>query len=111
MSVTLTRMEGKLDNVMEKVGDLRTEVTQHRVDIASLKSTTQQLQSDMKGAEEARALAATAVKDADAVRVAQAKALVDNSTQKWTPFQRLLFAAGSIAAVVGALYYVYLMTH
>jgi septal ring factor EnvC (AmiA/AmiB activator) len=111
MAVTLTRMEGKLDNVMEKVGDLRAEVTQHRGEIRALQSVTQQLESDMKSAEEARMSAATAVKDADAARVAQAKALVDNSTQKWTPFQRLLFAAGSVATVIGALYYVYLMTH
>ncbi len=110
MAITLTRMEGKLDSVVEKVSDLRTEVTQHRADIAGLKSTTQQLQSDMKGAEEARALAAAAVKAADEARVAMAKAQVDSSVQKWTPFQRLFAGVVAAAGLASILFYYYTMT-
>ena len=105
MAITLTRMEGKLDSVVEKVSDLRTEVTQHRIEISELKSTTQQLQSDMKGAETARALAATAVRNADEARVAAAKAQVDNSTQQWTPIQRLFATLGGMAALVSIIYF------
>jgi len=104
--VTLARMEGKLDNVVEKVGDLRAEVTLHRGEIRSLQSTTQQIESDMKGAEEARKLAAAAVKAADEARVAAAKAQVDNSTQRWTPAMRLYATLGALASVAATLYYI-----
>jgi len=106
MEVTLTRMEGKLDGVAEKVGDLRLEVTQHRGEIRALQSTTQQLESDMKGAEEARTLAAAAVKAADEARVAAAKAQVDNSTQQWSPVMRLYATLGALAAGATTVYYV-----
>jgi len=106
MAVTLTRMEGKLDGVVEKVSDLRSEVGQHRLQIGQLQSTTQQLESDMKGAEEARTLAAAAVKAADEARVAAAKAQVDNSTQRWTPAMRLYSTLGAIAAVAATIYYI-----
>jgi len=112
ISVAQARAEGKIDvvlesvkNVIEKVTDLRGEVTEHRVAIGKLESKTQQLESDMQGAEEARALAATAVKDADAARVAQAKALVDNSTQRWTPLMRLYASLGALAAGATTVYY------
>ena len=111
LAVTLTRMEGKLDNVVEKVGDLRVEVTAHRGEIRALQSVTQQLESDMKGAEEARTLAAAAVKAADEARVATAKAVVDNSTQRWTPFQRTFAVVVAAAALVSILFYFYTMTH
>ena len=101
--VTLARMEGKLDNVIERVSDLRVEVTQHRVEISKLQSTTQQLESDMKGAEEARTLAAAAVKAADEARVAAAKAQVDNSTQQWTPAMRAAVIFGTLFTGVGVL--------
>ena len=106
MEVTLTRMEGKLDGVAEKVGDLRVEVTQHRGEIRALQSTTQQLESDMKGAEEARGLAALAVKNADEARVAAAKAQVDNTAQQWTPYAKMYATFGALAAIAGTVYYV-----
>ena len=103
MEVTLTRMEGKLDGVAEKVGDLRVEVTQHRGEIRQLQSTTQQLESDMKGAEEARGLAALAVKNADEARVAAAKAQVDNTTNKWSPALRMSVIFGTVFAGLAVL--------
>ena len=111
MAVTLTRMEGKLDNVVEKVSDLRAEVTLHRIEIGKLQSTTQQLESDMKGAEEARTLAAAAVKAADEARVAAAKAQVDNSTQRWTPAMRFYATLGALAAVASVVYYLWIVSH
>ena len=103
MAITLTRMEGKLDGVVEKVSDLRAEVTQHRGEIRSLQSTTQQLESDMKGAEEARGLAALAVKNADEARVAAAKAQVDNTTNKWSPALRMSVIFGTVFAGLAVL--------
>jgi predicted nucleic acid-binding Zn-ribbon protein len=111
MAITLTRMEGKLDSVVEKVSDLRAEVTLHRGEIRALQSVTQQLESDMKGAEEARTLAAAAVKAADEARVAMAKAAVDNSTQQWTPFQRLFAVFIGLAALATIAFSIYMMTH
>lgn len=112
MQVTLTRMEGKLDGVVEKVSDLRGEVDRHRDSITKLQSIAQQLQSDMSGAEEARSLAAAAVKSADEARVAAAKAVVDNSNQKWTPVMRLYATLGALAslAVTLSLFIVHLNT-
>ena len=114
ISVAQARAEGKIDvvlesvkNVIEKVTDLRGEVTEHRVAIGKLESKTQQLESDMIGAEEARALAAVAVKDADAARVAAAKAQVDNSDRKWSPLMRFAVVFGSLvtgmAAIIGII--------
>lgn len=107
LAVTLTRMEGKLDNVVEKVGDLRSEVGQHRLQIGSLQSKTQQLESDMQGAEEARTLAAAAVKAADEARVAAAKAQVDNSTQRWSPAVRVSVVFGTVFAGITVLVSIY----
>ncbi|MBI4900895.1 MAG: hypothetical protein HY829_10510 [Actinobacteria bacterium] len=111
MAITLTRMEGKLDSVVEKVSDLRTEVTQHRADITALKSTTQQIQSDMQGAEAARVLAAAAVKAAEEARMALVQAETAASVQRWTPVQRLYATLGACAALVAIVYYVVTFTH
>ena len=89
-------MEGKLDNVIDKVSDLRVEMVQHRSDINGLKATTQQLASDARGAEETRLATALAVKTADEARVAAAKAQVDSSDRKWSPPLRLAVIFGSI---------------
>jgi hypothetical protein len=115
MAVTLTRMEGKLDSVNEKVTDLRAEVTQHRADIVGLKSVTQQLQSDMRGAEDARLAAIAAVKaDADA-RLAIVNAQAFTSAQKWTPWQRFFVILGATVGALGSMtavvYYLLLMKH
>ena len=111
MAITLTRMEGKLDGVVEKVSDLRAEVTQHRGEIRSLQSVTQQLESDMKGADEARGLAALAVKNADEARVAAAKAQVDNTTNKWSPALRLAVVFGSVFSVLVVTITLYAALH
>lgn len=104
MAITLTRMEGKLDSVVEKVSDLRTEVTQHRADITELKSKTQQIQSDMQGAEARVLAAATAVKAAEDARMALMKAESDASVRRWTPVQRLYATLGGLAAVAVIVY-------
>jgi septal ring factor EnvC (AmiA/AmiB activator) len=111
MAVTLARMEGKLDSVKEKVDGHAAEIVQHRQQIIELQAKTQQLQSDMKGAEASRTLAAAAVKADNEMRVAAAKALVDNSTRAWTPVQRFYATLGALAAVVGILYYLWSIGH
>jgi chromosome segregation ATPase len=111
MAVTLARMEGKLDSVKEKVDGHAAEIVQHRQQIIDLQAKTQQLESNMKSAEESRISAALAVKAADESRVAAAKALVDNSTQRWTPWQRFYATLTAIGVVVGILYYFWSIGH
>jgi len=112
--VTLTRMEGKLDGVVEKVSDLRSEVTQHRGQIGELQSEMQQVKSDagaaataLRDADRGREALAKALKDADEKRVADAKAIVDQSAQKWaaSPAMRLYATLGGMAALATIIYY------
>ena len=114
MEVTLTRMEGKLDGVAEKVGDLRLEVTMHRGQIGRLQSEMQQVKSDagaaaaaLRDADRGREALAKALKDADEKRVADAKAIVDQSAQKWaaSPAMRLYATLGGIAPLATIIYY------
>ncbi len=109
--VMLTRMEGKLDNVVEKVSDLRAEVTLHRGQIVELQSRTQQIQSDLVSAEQAAVRAAAAVREADEARVAAAKAEVDSSTRRWTPWQRFFAIVGTVVTVTSFLAYLWTISH
>jgi anti-sigma-K factor RskA len=65
----------------------------------------------MKGAEEARGLAALAVKNADEARVAAAKAQVDNTTNKWSPALRLAVVFGSVFSVLVVTITLYAALH
>lgn len=89
--VQLTRMEGKLDRVADRVDDLRQRVDVHDGDITTLKSTTQRL-DEQATAEQAKAVAlAAALKEAEATRR-------QKSEQSWTPWQRIGGALGGAIA-------------
>ena len=110
MAVTLVRMEGKIDNVVEKVSDLRAEVTLHRGQITGIQSELQQVKSDqaaaakdLKAADRAREDTAAALEKQTADQVAKAKAAVDNSTQRWSPALRFAVIFGTVFTGVGVL--------
>lgn len=103
-------MEGKVDNIVDKVSDLRFEVTEHRVAINNLHSEMQQVQSDansakiaLKDADKGREDLAKALKDADEKRVADAKAIVDQSASTWITPTRLAGIFGVIFAGLGVM--------
>jgi peptidoglycan hydrolase CwlO-like protein len=115
MAVTLTRMEGKLDRVDEKVTDLKAEVGQHRVDIATLKADQQQIKSDLRGAEETRLATLAAVKEAEVERLAAANAQALTSAQRWTPWQRFFAVLGifltALTTAAAVTYYLSQLHH
>lgn len=116
--VTLERIQGMVGgvakdiaNVLEKVVDLRTEVTEHRGQIGSLQSEMQQVRSDqataakdLKAADKAREDTAIALEKQTADQVAKAKAAVEQSVQKWTPPMRLSVIFGSIFTGAGVIF-------
>lgn len=102
VAVTLTRMEGTLNGVAEKVTELRTQVNQQGVEIGELKAKTQQLASDQRTAEATRVATERATRAADDAREAASRA----AAQRWTPVQRLLAALASLAAIITTLYYI-----
>ena len=90
--VQLTRMEGKLDRVADRVDDLRARVDSHDNDITGLKSSTQRL-DEQATAEQAKAVAlAAALKEAEATRR-------QKSEQSWTPWQRIGAGLGTTITV------------
>lgn len=100
VAVQLTRMEGKLDRVADRVDDLRTRVDVHDGELTFLKSTTQRL-DEQATARDAKAVAlAAALKEAEETRR-------QKSEQSWSPWQKLLAGLGTLATVgafVVALY-------
>lgn len=94
--VQLTRMEGVLNGVADKVNDLRTEVTQHRVDIAELKSASQTLREGFAAAEAKAVALAAALKDAEAERR-------NKSDQTWSPFAKAMTVIAVLVAI-GSFY-------
>ena len=110
MAVTLVRIETGVSNILEKVVDLRVEVTQHRGEIREIQSDVQQLQSDARtaakdviAADKAREETAAALEKQTADQVAKAKAAVDNSAQKsaqiWSPFARMITVIVALTGV------------
>ena len=110
-AVRLTRMEGKLDRVIDRVSDLRGRVDRHETEIDTLKSRTQSLTEGAKAStEKAEALAlalkeakeaveATALQETNKAHQAEREA-VARSALGWSPITRL-FAV--MAAVLTAI--------
>lgn len=110
-AVQLTRMEGKLDRVADRVNDLRGRVDRHETEIGDLKSLTQTLKEGAKAsADKAEALAlalkeakeavdATALQEANkAATVAREK--TDRDALGWSPIARLFAVFAAVLAVV-----------
>jgi len=125
VAAALTRIEVKVSetavtvaNILERFGELRTEVVQHRGQIGTIESHVQQLQSDAKAAAKAVIDAETArlttadllkeatektlkeAKAADDKKVLDAKTLVEQSTTTWSKRQTLAVIGGFILAIV-----------
>ena len=108
VAVTLTRMEGTLNGVAEKVGELRVQVNQQGQQIIALEAKTQQLSSDARAAEATRVATQMAVKAANEARASAEKAQADRDAQRWTPVKRFyatLAALSALATVITAIYY------
>ena len=122
--VTLARIEGSisgvakdLTNLAEKLSEIKAEVTQHRGQIGRLQSDVQQIKSDqasaakdLVAADKAREDLAVALEKQTASKVAEARALVDQSAQKWQPTARFYATIIAVAALVGIFFYVWSMT-
>ena len=98
--VVLARMEGKLDNLKERVTELGPRVTRLEDRAKALEDVTLSLSKDA-AAEEAKKIAlALALKEADETRRNQ-------SEQSWTPIQRfmaILSGVGVASALIIQFY-------
>ena len=102
--VVLARMEGKLDNLKERVTELGPRVTRLEDRTKALEDITLSLSKDA-AAEEAKKIAlALALKEADETRRNQ-------SEQSWTPIQRFMAILASIIGAVTLAIYFYSTIH
>ena len=108
LMVMLTEVKGDLKSVLRELANLVPRVGQHDLDITDLKLTTQRLTLQAVAREETAVAKAAAVKEADAARVAAAKAEVEKSTRRWTPWERfgatLLTVATTASVLIGAYF-------
>lgn len=108
--VALTRVEGKLDRIGDRVVDLRASAERHQIDIDLLKSLTQTLQEGAAASKETAVALALALKDAKETQEATARAEITKSTQvaaesdrSWVPYARALAIVLALVAI-GTLY-------
>ena len=115
--VTLMRIEGMVGgvakdiaHVIERVGDLRTEVVEHRGKIGALESSMQQVRSDqataakdLVAADKAREDTAAALEKQTAAQVLKAKDAVDAASARWVP-RNFFIALGGLVVAILAVY-------
>lgn len=90
-------MEGVLNGIDYKVGDLMRRVERAEGDIDDLQSLTQSLSEGVVSHREAAHAMAAALREAeDARRVQEAKA--------WTPFARTFALTAALASIVGIVF-------
>ena len=95
--VQLTRMEGVLNLVAERVSNTMKVVEQHSEDIGVLKSATQRL-TDQAVARDATAIAlAAALKEAEETRRTKAETA-------WSPITRLFAILTGVATIAGVYF-------
>ena len=110
MVVQLTRMEGKLDRVGDRVSDLRHRVDEHDTEIGGLKSLTQSLSEGATAAEKTALALAVALKDAKETaeaaaraETAKAAAVAQETAARaalgWSPITRVFAVVAAIAIV------------
>lgn len=97
-------MEGTLNNVAEKVGDLRVTVDRHNIEINDLKLGHQQLVSDAAARELQVVATAKALADADEARRVAADS-------RWSPAMRFTAIFAGLATVISGLATAYIATH
>jgi len=105
--VQLTRMEGKLDLVQQRMNDLVPRVDRHEGEIAGLQLETQRLSLEAKARDETAIALAVALKDAketqEATSRAEAAKEAAKEGQKWSPIQRLVLVGGVVSVAVQVL--------
>ena len=95
--VQLTRMEGVLNLVAERVSNTMKVVEQHSEDIGVLKSATQRL-TDQAAARDATAVTlAAALKEADDQRHIK-------SDRKWSPITRVFALLTGVATIISVYF-------
>lgn len=99
ISVQMTRMEGILNLVADRVSSLISRVDRHEGELGELKSLTQTLREGADADKKTAVALALALKEADETRRTQ-----DGTV--WTPFSRFAAAVTLMATVVG-LYIAY----
>jgi regulator of replication initiation timing len=85
--VQLTRMEGKLDRVIDRVSDLRTRVDAMESNVTELQVETQTLREGFQAEKEKAVALALALEKADQARRQKSETV-------WTPFARLATVLG-----------------
>jgi hypothetical protein len=102
--VQLTRMEGKLDLVQQRMNDLVPRVDRHEGEIANLQLETQRLALEAKARDETAIALATALRDAKDTQEAAARAEAAKDaakdSQRWSPVQRLALASAAILGIL-----------
>jgi chromosome segregation ATPase len=101
-------MEGVLNNVAEKVSEIRSRLDRHEKDISDLKLTTQQLASDAIAKDLTVIATAKALSEAKEAADAAAQSEVQRSNSRWTPLERLSTGLGAVAAIIIASVTTYL---
>jgi hypothetical protein len=91
--VVLARMEGKLDNLRDRVSELGPRVAKLEDRTKILEDVTLSLAKDAAAEEQKKIALALALKEADETRRNQ-------SEQSWTPVQRFFATVGAIGVVV-----------
>lgn len=104
LPVQLTRMEGVLNRIADRVSDLRGRVDQHETEIATLKSLTQSLKEGAEASKETAVALALALKDAKETQEATARAERVKDDTAWSPASKLIASIGVIVSVVAVLW-------
>lgn len=104
VDVLLTRMDGKLDRIGDKVTDLVPRVGKLEDRAKVLEDLTLTLSKNAEAEKEKAEALAKALKEADEARRNQ-------SEQKWTPFQRLMTVIACIVGVAGLVILFYSTVH
>ena len=94
--VVLARMEGKLDNLKEKVTELVPRVTRIEERAKALEDVTLILSKNAEAEGEKKIALAAALKEAEEARRNQ-------SEQSWTPVQRFFAIVGAIGVVAALI--------
>jgi peptidoglycan hydrolase CwlO-like protein len=94
--VVLARMEGKLDNLREKVMELVPRVSRLEDRTKALEDVTLGLSKDAAAEAKEKVALAKALKEAEEARRAQ-------SEQSWTPVQRFFAVVGAVGVIVALI--------
>jgi hypothetical protein len=102
--VVLARMEGKLDNLKERVTELGPRVTRLEDRTKVLEDVTLSLAKDAAAEEQKKIALALALKEADETRRNQ-------SEQTWTPVQRFMAILGGLGVASALIIQFYSIIH